>query len=80
MGVRRTDIGKYREKSNELPLQVPRGKSIFPVTIPLTVNVIEFLSKYTTIKVIMSKYFPNQKFVINYLCKYMSITIEILIH
>ena len=74
-----SDYGKYRNKSNEIPLQLPKKRSIFPVTIPLTRNVIEYLSNYTARKVITSKYFPNYKFVINYLSKYISITTAIVI-
>ena len=40
------DIGNYRQKSNELPLQVVGIKSNFLVKIQLTENVIEFLSNY----------------------------------
>ena len=77
--MQQSDYGKYRKKSNELPLQVLEEKCIFPVTIPLNVNVIEFLSNYTFSKVIMSKYFPYKKYVINYLSKYMSIISKIII-
>ena len=71
------DSGKYRKKSKELPLQVLGGKCIFHVTITLSENVIESLSNSTPKKVILSKYFIHQKFVINYLSKYMSITSKI---
>ena len=40
------DIGNYRQKSNELPLQVFGIKSNFLVTIQLSENVTEFLSNY----------------------------------
>ncbi len=56
-----SDIGKYRKKSNEIQLQLPDMKSIFPVTITLSENVFEFLSNLLHTKKIMSKYFPPQK-------------------
>ena len=66
-----TDYGKYRNKSNEIPLQLPDRKSIFPVTITLIEIVIESLSNYLLRIVIVSKYFPYPKIVIDYLSKYM---------
>ncbi len=38
------DFGNYQEKSNEIPLQLPDLKSIFPVTITFSEIVFEFLS------------------------------------
>ncbi len=65
------DIGNHLNKSNELPLQLHDQKSIFLVTITATVIVTEFLSNYIHRKVIVSKYFPYSKVVIDYSSKYM---------
>ena len=69
--MKNPDYGKYRNKSNEIPLQLHDWKSIFPVTIALIQIVIEFLSNYILSTVIVSKYFPYSKIVIDYLSKYM---------
>ncbi len=50
-------FGKYRKKSNEIPLQLHDIKSIFQVTITLSENVFEFMSKLILSKESMSKYF-----------------------
>ena len=63
--------GKYRNKSNEIQLQLHDWKSIFPVTITLIQIVIEFLSNYIISTVIVSKYFPYSKILVDYLSKYM---------
>ncbi len=65
------DIGKYRNKSNGILLQLLYQKSIFPVTIILIEIVIDFLSNFIIKIVLMSKYFTYSKNVINYLSKYL---------
>ncbi len=64
------DFGKYQNKSNGIPLQLLDQKSIFPVTITMTIKVIKFPSNYILTKVTVSKYFTYWKIVIDYLSKY----------
>ncbi len=74
-----TDFGKYLIKRNEILLQVIDEKSTFPVTDTLLDIVIEFLSNYNSDIVIMSKYFPDWKNVIDYSSKYISFNFNILV-
>jgi hypothetical protein len=60
------DIGKYRNKSNGILLQLSYQKSIFHFTITLLEIVIDFLSNFILKIVLMSKYFTFSKNVIEY--------------